>query len=60
VIHRRLLLPDAAAWSFFLWGPRQTAKTSLLRETYPDALWIDLLKTDQFIRYSTRPSLLTT
>lgn len=29
---------------FFLWGSRQTGKSTLLRATYPDALWIALLK----------------
>lgn len=44
--------------SFFLWGPRQTGKTSLLRATYPHALMINLLNTEIFIKYSQRPALL--
>jgi predicted AAA+ superfamily ATPase len=44
--------------TFFLWGPRQTGKSSLLREAFPDATWIDLLRTDDFVRYRTRPALL--
>ena len=44
--------------SFFLWGPRQTGKTSLLREQFPDSIFIDLLKTDLLIRYQTAPWLL--
>jgi predicted AAA+ superfamily ATPase len=28
----------------FLWGPRQTGKTTLLQAAYPNAFWIDLLK----------------
>lgn len=55
---RALSLPDAPRGSMFLWGPRQTGKTSLLRETYPDAIWYDLLKTDLYIRFHTRPALL--
>ena len=55
---RSLRLPASGTENFFLWGPRQTGKTSLLRETYPDAIWIDLLKTDLYVRYTTRPSLL--
>ena len=58
MIQRSLRLPAAPKQSFFLWGPRQTGKTSLLRETYPEAVWVDLLRTDLFIRYTNRPSLL--
>jgi predicted AAA+ superfamily ATPase len=32
--------------SFFLFGPRGTGKTTWLRQTYPDALVIDLLQPD--------------
>ncbi|MGH7821732.1 MAG: ATP-binding protein [Candidatus Binatia bacterium] len=41
--------------SFFLWGPRQTGKTSLLRSTFPEAHYVDLLQSDAFIRYQTEP-----
>lgn len=36
---RRLELPLPGSDSFFLWGPRQTGKSTLLRQAYPDALW---------------------
>ena len=55
---RRLSLPTAGRETFFLWGPRQTGKTTLLREAYPDALWVDLLKADEYRRYLERPELL--
>ena len=42
---RALLLPAAGKEPFFC-GPRQTGKTTLLRQAYPDAYWIDLLKSD--------------
>ncbi|MGD9976198.1 MAG: ATP-binding protein [Desulfatirhabdiaceae bacterium] len=42
--------------SFFLWGPRQTGKTTLLKHCYPDAFRIDLLKTDELMRYIRSPS----
>jgi predicted AAA+ superfamily ATPase len=58
MIQRSLELPSEPTESFFLWGPRQTGKTSLLRANYPHARWIDLLKTDEYIRYINRPSLL--
>jgi predicted AAA+ superfamily ATPase len=58
MFRRALSLPPSPGQSFFLWGPRQTGKTSLLRATYPDAIWIDLLRTDEFARYAQRPALL--
>jgi predicted AAA+ superfamily ATPase len=58
MIQRSLRLPVPPRESFFLWGPRQTGKSSLLRATYPDAVWYDLLETDRFLRFNERPSLL--
>ena len=57
---RQLRLPVAGQETFFLWGPRQTGKTTLLQATYPDALRIDLLKADEFRRYIQNPELLRT
>ncbi|MHB1046325.1 MAG: ATP-binding protein [Thermoanaerobaculia bacterium] len=51
-------MPASPLESFFLWGPRQTGKSTLLRALYPDAVWLDLLKTDEQIRYASRPALL--
>jgi len=55
---RSLQLPDPGVETFFLWGPRQTGKSTLLRETYGDAHWVDLLKAEEFRRYVSRPELL--
>lgn len=44
--------------TFFLWGPRQTGKSYLLKTLYPQALHIDLLNTQLFIRYQKDPHLL--
>jgi len=55
---RALHLPPAGRETFFLWGPRLTGKTTLLREAYPNGLWIDLLKADEYRRYLERPELL--
>lgn len=55
---RLLSLPESGTETFFLWGPRQTGKSTLLRQAYPDSRWIDLLKSDVFVRYATRPELL--
>ncbi len=55
---RSLKLPQSPKESFFLWGPRQTGKSTYLKEMYPSAIWVDLLKTDELIRYTNNPSLL--
>ena len=44
--------------SAFLWGPRKTGKTYWLSTHYKDGIIIDLLKTDIFADYASRPSLL--
>ena len=43
-LQRRFLSPPHQ--SFFLFGPRGTGKTTWLRETFPDALTLDLLQPD--------------
>ena len=58
MFRRNLLLPASGEDSFFLWGPRQTGKTTLLKQCYPDARWLDLLKADEFGRYAANPERL--
>ena len=58
MFERALALPEAGRETFFLWGPRQAGKSTLLRRRYPDALWVDLLKSEVFRRYLDRPELL--
>lgn len=58
MFNRSITLPAPGTESFFLWGARQTGKTTLLRATCPDAMWIDVLKSEEFRRYGTRPELL--
>ena len=55
---RGMRLPPPGRETFFLRGPRQTGKTTLLRQAYPDATWVDLLKADEYRRYLERPELL--
>jgi predicted AAA+ superfamily ATPase len=56
---RRLVrLPERPRESFFLRGPRQTGKSTLLKALYPQAIRIDLARTEEFVRYSERPALL--
>ncbi len=58
MFERSLVLPPSGSETFFLWGPRQTGKSTLLRAAYPDGRWIDLLKADEYRRYARRPELL--
>ncbi len=44
--------------SLFLWGARQTGKSTLLKQLFPDSLWFDLLQSDVFERLSKQPSQL--
>jgi predicted AAA+ superfamily ATPase len=44
--------------SCFLWGARQTGKSTLLRRLFPDAPYYDMLRSDEFERFSRRPALL--
>lgn len=58
MIKRKLKLPTHPTESFFLWGPRQSGKSMLLRSLYPNAHWYDLLKTDLYLQMIEKPSLL--
>ena len=42
-VARLLALPPEGSETFFLWGPRQTGKSTLLKKTYPAGFRIDLL-----------------
>ena len=44
--------------SIFLFGARQTGKSTFLRQKCPDSIYIDLLDTTIQGRFSRRPSLL--
>ena len=44
--------------TFFLWGPRQAGKSTLLAETFPDVPWVDLLRPESYRRYLQAPQLL--
>ena len=55
---RNLSLSRPGTETFFLWGPRQTGKSTLLRQAYGDGRWVDLLKAEEFRRYLARPELL--
>jgi predicted AAA+ superfamily ATPase len=51
-----LRLPPRA--SAFLWGPRRVGKSFYVRQTFPDAPLVDLLRSDVYHDYASRPALL--
>lgn len=55
---RKQLLIDAGKESLFLWGARQTGKSTLLKRLYPDALFFDLLLSDVYERLLRNPNQL--
>ena len=57
-ISRLLKIELPKGQSAFLWGPRKTGKTTFLKSAFPDSLRYDLLKTDLFLEFAKRPSLL--
>ncbi len=58
MIKRILDLDLSATETCFLWGPRQTGKTTLLRQLYPDASRYDLLLADEYRRLVQDPTLI--
>ena len=55
---RFLKLEETAEDSLFLWGARQTGKSTLLKTLFPDARRYDLLKSEEFERLFRNPELL--
>jgi predicted AAA+ superfamily ATPase len=55
---RALSLPVPPDRTFFLWGPRQTGKTSLLESAYPDAPFVSLLRNEELMDLQARPGRL--
>ena len=55
---RKQTFEGSAGESFFLWGARQTGKSTLLKKLFPRSLWFDLLQTDVFERFQRNPAQL--
>ena len=55
---RILTLVDSRNDTVFLWGARQTGKSTLLKKLFPDCRYYDLLKGEVFERLYRRPELL--
>lgn len=58
IVRRLLDLRLPPRQSAFLWGPRRVGKSYWIRQNFPEAFLLDLLKTDVFAEYATRPALL--
>jgi predicted AAA+ superfamily ATPase len=58
MLERILKLEEAKSDSLFLWGSRQTGKSTLLKMLFPDARVYDLLKSDVRMALQLRPSQL--
>jgi len=58
-MYTRLINMDTAArQSMFLWGPRQTGKSTLLKKLWPQAKRYDLLSASEFRRFKSNPEIL--
>ncbi len=55
---RQLKIELPPGRSAFLWGARQTGKSTLLRKQFPRSVFYDLLDSDVMIRFLSRPRLL--
>lgn len=55
MLQRKQILADSETESLFLWGARQTGKSTLLKAIFPDALWFDLLLADVYERLLSDP-----
>ena len=58
MLERLLKLREVEEDSLFLWGSRQTGKSTLLKALFPKARLYDLLKTDVRMAFQLRPALL--
>ncbi|MCL2167885.1 MAG: DUF4143 domain-containing protein [Lentimicrobiaceae bacterium] len=59
MINRILNLTNPYNDSIFVWGARQVGKTTLIKNTYPNAVYYDLLLAKDFERLLRNPSLLS-
>jgi hypothetical protein len=50
-----MYIAEYAHRSVFLFGPRQTGKTTLLRDRYPERPWFNLVQGDTFLRLARKP-----
>lgn len=58
MIERILRIDNELECSIFLFGARQTGKSTILRQQFPKSIYIDLLDTEMKARFARRPVLL--
>lgn len=58
ILDRILTIPELEEDSVFLWGARQTGKSTLLKSIYPEAHYYDLLLPDVYSRLQRKPERL--
>jgi hypothetical protein len=56
LLKRILKISIPQGQSIFLWGARQTGKSSYLKMEFPDSIYIDLLQTENLVRFSRCPN----
>jgi predicted AAA+ superfamily ATPase len=56
--NRKQLFLGSEQESIFLWGARQTGKSTLLKMFFPNAQWFDLLISNEYKRLCTKPDIL--
>jgi len=54
---RKQIFIDSGKESIFLWGARQTGKSTLLKTLFPNALWFDLLLSRDYERLNKNPDV---
>jgi len=55
---RKQVFEGIGTESAFLWGARQTGKSTLLKALFPDSLYFDFLLSDVYDRFQRNPALL--
>src|SRR2546426_3217180 len=58
IVKRLLDIKLPRGRSAFLWGPRRVGKSYWIRQNFPEAPLVDLLKSDVYAEYASRPALL--
>jgi len=56
--HRKQLFLGSENESVFFWGARQTGKSTLLKTLFPNAMWFDLLLSNEYKRLTENPDIL--
>jgi uncharacterized protein len=55
MFERKQEFPNAEGQSFFVWGVRQTGKSTILKQKFSKSIYIDLLLNNEYRRYLNHP-----